>query len=135
MAIQDFDLTTKTVKNPKRKKVFIAVDKTVDVSYLFDIIKEHRLPLMGNVHDISATLELIRKHKVGTLFIDCDMEGVDCPQLMDKLKINYPEVQVIALTGAPTRELVEQLNEKGAQGILLKPLRRDMIRKAVHSIK
>ena len=135
MAIQEFDLATKTIKNPKRKQVFVAVDRTVDVSYLLETIKEHRLPVMGYVNDLASALELIRKHKVGTLFLDCDLPGVDSPSLMDKLKINFPDVHIVALTGVPTRELVEQLNERGALGILLKPLRKDLIKKVVHSIK
>jgi len=129
MAIQDFDFTTKTVKDPRRNQVFAAVDNTNDLATLYEVLKEKRIPVAGKATDYKAALELIRKHKVGVLFIDCDFQGVEVEQMMDKLKINYPEVRIVLISGSPTKELVETANTRGALGLLIKPLKKDAILK------
>ena len=129
MSIQDFDFATKTVKNPKRNQVFAAIDNNSDLSTLCDVLREKRFHVVGKATDYVAALELVRKHKVGILFVDADFQGIEVASMMDKLKINYPEVRVVIISGSPTRELVEAATSRDAIGFLTKPLNKNAILK------
>lgn len=134
LAIQDFDLATKKVRNPKHRQIILAVDNDADMEVMLSTLREKKLPVIGYTKDAKSALELVRKHKMGVLFIDGDFKGFDLPAMMKKMKINYPEIRVVIISGSPTRELVEAANENGALGFVTKPLKKEAIIKVAVKI-
>lgn len=134
MAIQDFDFKNKQVKNPKLKQIIVAVDNDADMGVLTNTLREKRIPVIGTAKEERAALELVRKHKVGVLFLDGDFKNIDIEAILQKMKINFPEFRVAIISGSPTRELVDAATTHGAIGFLTKPIKKEAVLKIASHI-
>jgi tetratricopeptide (TPR) repeat protein len=65
-------------------------------------------------------------HKV-VFFIEREINGKFCHELVQFLKNQYPEVMVIVLTSEVAREILIYLHEIGANNVITKPISPDML--------
>jgi tetratricopeptide (TPR) repeat protein len=69
---------------------------------------------------------LAQAHKV-VFFVEREINGKFCHDLVQFLKNQYPEVMVIVLTGEVARDILIYLHEIGANNVITKPISPDML--------
>jgi signal transduction histidine kinase len=89
---------------------------------------EYELLLASNGHE---ALELARKHKINAAVLDIRMTGMSGTEVLEKLKVIQPAVEVIMLTAYETVDTIRQALRLGACDYLNKPFDVASIRKAV----
>ena len=65
-------------------------------------------------------------HKV-VFFVEREINGKYCHDLVQFLKVQYPDVLIIILTGEVAREILIYLHEIGANNVITKPISPDML--------
>src|SRR5277367_2162670 len=89
---------------------------------------DYNLLLASNGHE---ALELARKHKINAAVLDIRMTGMSGTELLERLKVIQPTIEVIMLTAYETVDTVRQALRLGACDYLNKPFDVSTIRKAV----
>lgn len=135
MPLQEFDFATGKVLDPKRKQAIVVTADDAGVAVLRESLEAKRFQFLGHRTDIREALELVRKHKVGLLFLDADLDGVDVKTLLPSIKKAYAGFNVIVMTGQATKEMLSEVLRLGAAGFLLKPLEGDAVAKVLAKIK
>ena len=78
-----------------------------------------------------AALELLREKDVDVIFLDIKMPGMDGMETLQRIKKDYPLVEVIILTGHATMETAVEGLKLGALDYLIKPVSmKDFLKKA-----
>lgn len=135
VGIQEFDFTTGKVLNPNRRQAIILAADAVDGDLLKDELRQKHYKLLGAVDSVRTALEKVGLHKVGILFLDADIEGVNATELAQMVMKKYPEFNVVLMTAKATKELLLEVQKLGAAGFLLKPLTSEAIVKVLSRIK
>jgi len=89
---------------------------------------DYELLLASNGHD---ALELARKHKINAAVLDIRMTGMSGTEVLEKIKVIQPSIEVIMLTAYETVDTIRQALRLGACDYLNKPFDVASIRKAV----
>jgi signal transduction histidine kinase len=89
---------------------------------------DYELLLASNGHE---ALELARKHKINAALLDIRMTGMSGTEVLEKIKVIQPSIEVIMLTAYETVETIRQALRLGACDYLNKPFDVASIRKAV----
>jgi two-component system, sensor histidine kinase and response regulator len=89
---------------------------------------DYNLFLASNGHD---ALELARKHKINAAVLDIRMTGMSGTEVLEKIKVIQPSIEVIMLTAYETVDTIRQALRLGACDYLNKPFDVASIRKAV----
>jgi signal transduction histidine kinase len=89
---------------------------------------DYDLLLASNGQD---AVELARKNKINAALLDIRMSGMSGTELLEKLKVLQPTIEVIMLTAYETVDTVRQALRLGACDYLNKPFDVATIRKAV----
>ncbi len=119
---QEFDFATGKTVDPKRRQVIIMLDDNDASDVLQQQLRQKSYPIKGNTADLREGLALIGKHKLGVLFLDADLEGVDVVDLIGKIHKPFPDFKIIVVTANATKEMLTQVMEQGASGFLVKPI-------------
>jgi two-component system, sensor histidine kinase and response regulator len=90
--------------------------------------EEYDLLLASNGHE---ALELARKHKINAAVLDIRMTGMSGTEVLEKVKVIQPSIEVIMLTAYETVDTIRQALRLGACDYLNKPFDVASIRKAV----
>jgi two-component system sensor histidine kinase/response regulator len=90
--------------------------------------EEYDLLVASNGHD---ALELARKHKINAAVLDIRMTGMSGTEVLEKIKVIQPAIEVIMLTAYETVDTIRQALRLGACDYLNKPFDVASIRKAV----
>lgn len=135
MAVQEFDFASGKVLDPKRKQAVVASESSDDVAALKDILRQKGYQFLGQAQDIRAALELVRKHKLGVLFLDGDLPGVKLNDVVPSIKKAFPDFAIVVLSSAVTKELLSEVLRLGALGFLVKPVQADALEKVLAKLK
>ena len=135
MAIQEFDFGTGKVLNPQRRQGILFVADEGDESKIVDALRQKSFKVAGRAADIREALALVKKHKVGVLFLDADIEGFDALEIMANVKKAFPELNVVLLSGNATKDFIAQVLSAGAAGFVLKPVASDAVANILARIK
>lgn len=65
-------------------------------------------------------------HKV-VFFVEREINGKPCHELVQFMRNQYPEVMIVVLTGEVAREILIYLHEIGASNVITKPISADML--------
>jgi signal transduction histidine kinase len=76
-------------------------------------------------------LEMVHKHKINAAVLDIRMTGMSGTELLEKMKVIQPAIEVIMLTAYETVDTIRQALRLGACDYLNKPFDVASIRKAV----
>lgn len=131
---QEFDFATGKTVNPKRRQVIILLDDAAQADGLQQLLRQKSYPIMGKTGDVREALELVGKHKLGILFLDADIEGVDALGLLEKIRARFPEFNVIITSANATKELLTGAMAKGAAGFLVRPIGQEALQKVLDKI-
>src|SRR5580693_7248912 len=89
---------------------------------------DYELLIASNGHD---ALELARKHKINAAVLDIRMTGMSGSEVLEKIKVIQPSIEVIMLTAYETVDTIRHALRLGACDYLNKPFDVASIRKAV----
>ncbi len=128
MANAEYDFATGKVVDLDKRKAVILVGDSSEVEPLVTLLRKSRYRMLGLTSDSTAALELVRKHKVGVIFIDTDLSGVDVNEILTLLKRRFPNFNAILMSNHVSKEDILSVNGLGAVGYLTKPLQEDAIR-------
>lgn len=135
MSIKDFDMTTGKAIDPRRRQIILAMQDADDVDIMQQVLREKKLHLLGKETDSRAVLELARKFKMGTVFLDADIAELKINNVLVEFTKKFPDFFLVVLSRSFTKESLEETKKLGANTHLAKPLKRDAVLKAVSHIK
>jgi len=115
----------------KNIKVLLVDDEKDFVNSLSERIQMRELD-SKIAYDGEQALELVTDDIPDVVVLDLRMPGIDGLEVLDRLKKNYPNVQVIILTGHGSEEDEKISKRLGAYDYLQKPVNID---KLIRSIK
>ena len=114
---------------PPRQTLLIVDDEEGPRQSLRVVFKEdYNLLIAG---DGPRALELARDHKINAAVVDIRMTGMTGTEVLEKLKVIQPTVEVIMLTAYETVDTIRRALRLGACDYLNKPFDIATIRKAV----
>ncbi len=102
-------------------KVLIADDETEYLDTLVKRMKKRHLDITG-VRSGEEALEWLKQNSADVVVLDVRMPGMDGIQVLREIKIKYPLVEVIMLTGHANVEVAIEGMELGAFDYLMKPM-------------
>lgn len=132
---QEFDFATGKTVNPKRRQVIILLEDDAQADELQQLLRQKSYPVMGKTGDVREALELVGRNKVGILFLDADIAGVNALELLGKIRAKFPEFNVVVTSANATKELLTEAMAKGAVGLLVRPLTQEALQKVLARIK
>ncbi len=96
--------------------------------------KTENTVILGEAVDGQDLLNLIEKAKPDVVITDIKMPVMDGVEATKKIKAQYPEIGVIALSMFDDEQLIIEMLEAGAQGYLLKNSDKQEIADAIASV-
>ncbi len=104
--------------------VLLVDDETEFLETLVKRLKKRKLNARG-VESGEAALAEIKEGQVDIVVLDVKMPGMDGIEVLRQIKMHYPLVEVIMLTGHANMEVAIQGMELGAFDYLMKPMEID----------
>jgi len=135
VGVQEFDFTSGKVLNPNRKQAILAIENDADVDVIKEVMRQRSYKDLGRETELRAVLEAVRKHKVGLLFLDADLPGINLKELVPSLKNAFPDFNVIAMSSTVTKESLGATLRLGVAGFLVKPLQEEALKKVIAKLK
>ena len=132
---QEFDFTTGKTVNPKRRQVIILIEDETQAEALQQLLRQKSYPILGKTGDVREALELVGKNKLGILFLDADIAGINAVELMTKIRAKFPEFNVVVTSANATKELLTEAMAAGAAGFLVRPVGQEALQKVLAKIK
>ena len=134
MANKEYDFATGKVVDLDRRKAVILINNSELAGPLVELLRKSRYRMLGLTSKPDVALELVRKHKVGVIFIDTDIPGIDVNEILTHLKRRFPEFNSIMLSDRASREDILHVSSLGAVGYLTKPLHEEAIRRGMSQV-
>lgn len=135
MGTQEFDFTSGKVLDSNRKQAILAVENDDDVSVVKEVLRQKSYKDLGRETDLRAVLGAVRKHKVGVLFLDADLEGINVTELLPSIKKAFSDFNVVVMSSTVTKESLGEVLRLGALAFLVKPLQQDAVEKVMAKLK
>ena len=102
-------------------KNILLVDDEKDFVELLSMRLEEAGENVFPAYDGRMCLEVLKQKPIDVVILDIKMPGMDGIQVLRKIKVDHPLVEVILLTGHGTTETAIQGMKLGAFDYLLKP--------------
>ena len=121
--------------NIEKKRILI-VDDEEDLTWSIS----KRLAKDGDSLEIICTnsgsnaLEMLSKYKVDLLVTDIRMPGISGLQLLNEVKVRYPQTPVIVMTAYGSVEVKKTLEHLQKTGYIEKPFEINELRKLIYSL-
>lgn len=96
--------------------------------------EKYGVQVVGVAYDGEEALRMTRDHKVDIVLSDIRMEPMDGLQLTEKLKQQFPNVQVVIISGYEDFDYARQAIRTGVTDYLLKPVNIDELVHVVQNI-
>ena len=119
MPIQDFDFKTGKTVDPSLNQGLVVVADDEDVAMIKKVYREKHLPCSNRALNAHEALALVKKYKVGILFLDGSVDGINPKSVMEKIRINFPKIRIVEIESDEAKTLPQQ---QGVVGSLTKPL-------------
>jgi len=111
-------------------KLLIVDDEKVAVKNLEHVMKKEGYEVTATQSGANALAHL-DKQQFDVVLTDLRMEKVDGLQILEKCRENWPDTEVILITGYATLESAVDAMKQGAFNYIAKPFRLDEVRKVV----
>ncbi|HUX07216.1 MAG TPA: sigma-54 dependent transcriptional regulator [Acidobacteriota bacterium] len=107
--------------------VLIVDDAEEVVLNLERILKSNGIDHVIACTDSREVIETIDRHGVEVMLLDLNMPHISGAELIDQLRLNYPEVMIIVVTGTDEVEIAVGCMRKGAYDYLVKPVEKNRL--------
>ncbi len=115
-------------------RVMVVDDHTMVRKGLATFLKIYdELLLVGEAETGAAAIKLCNEVKPDVILMDMVMPDMDGAQATQRIRQQFPHVQVLVLTSFKEGELIKKALEAGAIGYLLKDVSADELAKAIRS--
>lgn len=105
----------------RRVKVVLADDDTPFAESLRVMVDEQpTLSVVGVAADGLEAIELVEQLEPEAVLMDLHMPLLDGVSAVARLRLDYPRLCLIAMTGDPAPELHQAVQEAGADAVLMK---------------
>ena len=115
------------------KRVLIVDDALIMRKRIRDIAERAGWEVAGEAANGEEALGLCERQQFDVMILDMVMPGLSGIEVLEKLKENHSECEVIMLTGQGTIEVAVQAMKLGAFDYLQKPLEMEELRAVVHA--
>ncbi|KAB2908072.1 MAG: response regulator [Dechloromonas sp.] len=107
----------------RRPSAVIADDNGSIRLLLKGLLSELGLNIVGQASNGEEAVRAAQTHQPAVLFLDVNMPVLSGLQALPKIRQVSPQTAVVMVTGAASRDLVEQAAAGGARGYVVKPVR------------
>ena len=87
------------------------------------LLSELGLDIVGQATNGEEAVRAAQTHQPAVLFLDVNMPVLGGLEALPKIRQVSPQTAVVMVTGAASRDLVEQAAAGGARGYVVKPVR------------
>lgn len=109
---------------PKRRPSAVIADDNSSIRLLLKgLLSELGLAVVGQATNGEEAIRAAQTHQPAVLFLDVNMPVLSGLDALPKIRQVSPKTAVVMVTGAASRELVEQAAAGGARGYVVKPVR------------
>jgi len=134
MANKEYDFATGKIVDLDNRKAIILIQDSELADPLVELLRKSRYRMLGLTSKPDVALELVRKHKVGVIFIDADIPGINTNEILVHLKRRFPQFNAIMLSETVSRADLVTVSNLGAVGYLTKPLEEEAIRRGMAQV-
>ena len=134
MANKEYDFATGKIVDLDNRKAVILIKDNELAGPLVELLRKSRYRMLGMTSKPDVALELVRKHKVGVIFIDADIPGINVNEMLVHLKRRFPEFNAIMLSDKVSRADIVTVSNLGAVGYLTKPFEEESIRRGMAQV-
>ena len=134
MPNKEYDFATGKVVDLDNRKAVILTRDLDQAEPLVELLRKSRYRMLGMTSKTDVALELVRKHKVGVIFIDTDIPGIKVNEILEHLKRRFPAFNAIMLAETVSKDDIISVSSLGAVGYLTKPLHEDAIRRGMSQV-
>ena len=96
-------------------------DNDTTRAMLRSILHSEGIEVVAEARDGTTGLALVRKHRPQLVCLDVMMPGMSGIEVLTQLKLEFPDVRIIMVTGSTDRDTVQAAIQGGASGYLVKP--------------
>ncbi|MBN2406061.1 MAG: response regulator [Elusimicrobia bacterium] len=90
-----------------------------------------RAGCIDTVKSAEEAEELVKKGEYDAILLDIELPGKNGIELLKDIRLHYPAIQVIIITGRSTSKFAIEAMKSGAYDYVVKPFSLDRIRKIV----
>ncbi len=123
-------LAVKVLRMKRRPHILVVDDEEIARKNLSHILLKENYEVSAASSAIDA-LSVLEKTEFDIVISDIKMEGMDGIELLERLRIKYPDTKVIMVTGYATVQSAIEAMKKGAFHYIAKPFRLDEVRETV----
>jgi len=105
-------------------KILVAEDEKITLKHLIYALEKEGYTAVG-VSDGIEAFNKIKKEHFDVVITDIKMPGIDGISLLDKIKLIWPEIEVIIITGFGSIDSAVEAMKKGAYDYITKPFNLD----------
>jgi signal transduction histidine kinase len=136
MSRQEIHTFGSTVKGAKRNTTLLLVDdEKVNLVLTAQIFRNRGFRVL-TASNAADALELAKEEQPEIVLLDYFMPGKDGFSTLTELKLKYPDIYVIILTGKGSEEIAVTLMKAGASDYVLKPfLNQDLVERVEKVLK
>ncbi len=104
------------------KASILIVDDNISMCKTMSFILRHKGYSVISAYDGPEAIERVKEDPFDIIFMDIKMPSMDGVKTYKKIKKIRPEAVVVMMTAYAVKDLVQEVLEKGAYGIIYKPL-------------
>ncbi|MDH5446298.1 MAG: response regulator [Gammaproteobacteria bacterium] len=134
MANKEYDFATGKIVDLDKRKAVILINDSSLADPLIELLRKSRYRMLGMTSKPDVALELVRKHKVGVIFIDADIPGINVHEILIHLQRRFPAFNPIMLSDQVSKADIVTVSNLGAVGFLTKPLQEESIRRGMSQV-
>lgn len=123
-------LAVKVLRMNKRPKILVVDDEEIARKNLTHILTKENYDV-STASDGREAFDELEATEFDVIITDLKMAGIDGMELLERIKVKYPDVRVIMVTGYATVQSAIEAMKKGAFYYIAKPFKLDEVRATV----
>lgn len=117
-----------------KRKIFIVDDHPMVLEGFKALLQNENIQIVGTAENAFQAIDFLKKNQVDIAFLDINLPDISGIELCKKIKIEFPNIQCLALSTFNDRSYVSKMIENGASGYLLKNSSKEEILKAIDEV-
>ncbi|RYZ75578.1 MAG: response regulator transcription factor [Proteobacteria bacterium] len=120
----------------KHTKLFLADDHQILIDGLIAFFNsEDHIEVCGHANDGIAMLRALHSLQPDLVILDLNMPKLDGVKTLERMAVEYPNIQVIVLSNYNQSQLIREVRAKGAKGYLLKNGSKAELLEAIETVR